>query len=189
MTAIALAVRAKTALPVGINVLRNDGRSALAVAHAAGADFVRVNVLSHARVTDQGVIEAIAHELLRERAGLRTESIRICADVNVKESTPLGHGLPIDDEVADTIHRGLADAIIVSGANTGSGAEVTELERAYAAAGVTPVLVGSGITADNVATYRAFADGFIVGTSLKIGGVASNPVDVARVKALMARVR
>lgn len=188
MTIIAADLKRETGLPVGVNVLRNDGRSALAVAHAAGADFIRVNVLSHARVADQGVLEAIAHDLLRERAALDAAHIRIWADVNVKESTPLGQPLSIADEVADTLQRGLADAVIVSGANTGSGADLVQLQFAFAAAGAAPVFVGSGISAENVSAYLPYADGFIVGTSLKTDGVVGNPVDVARVRRLMARV-
>ena len=91
MTAVACEVRRRfPGLPLGINVLRHDGRSALAVAHAAGAQFVRVNVLCGARVTDQGLLEGIAHDLLRDRSTLGArESVRIFADVDVKHSAPL----------------------------------------------------------------------------------------------------
>src|SRR5689334_14158962 len=121
LTALAVEVRRNhPQLPLGINVLRNDGRSALAVAHASGASYIRVNVLCGARVTDQGVIQGIAHELLRDRAilGMGAESIRIFADVDVKHSAPLA-SRPIQDEVDDLLERALADAVIVSGAGTG----------------------------------------------------------------------
>ena len=90
MAALAVETRRRFDIPLGINVLRNDGRAALAVAHAAGAQFIRVNVLAGARVTDQGVLEGVAHELLRDRRLLRAEETRILADVNVKHSAPLG---------------------------------------------------------------------------------------------------
>ena len=86
MTAMACAVRDEVKLPLGINVLRNDGVSALAVAQAAGASFIRVNVLCGARVADQGLIQGIAHDLLRERAALGAAEIKIFADVDVKHS-------------------------------------------------------------------------------------------------------
>lgn len=187
LTALAVAVKRETGLPLGINVLRNDGRSALAVAHAAGADLIRLNVLSHARVTDQGVIQSIAHDLLRERAMLRAEHIQILADVDAKESVPLAAGLSLEDEVDDVIRRGLADAIVVSGANTGGAADVEKVRRAHASAGNTPVFIGSGIRAETVDRYLPIADGFIVGTSLKIGGDARAAVDVARVRELVKR--
>ncbi|MCG3126360.1 MAG: hypothetical protein CHACPFDD_01195 [Phycisphaerae bacterium] len=188
MTAIAARIRAATDLPIGVNVLRNDGRSALAVAHAAGAQFIRVNVLSHARVADQGVIQAIAHDLLRERAWLAAGDVRIMADVDAKESTPLGVPLPIEDEVDDAIHRGLADAVIISGANTGAAASLEKVRRARPAAGNTPLFIGSGIRPETVAEFAPFVDGFIVGTSLKRGGACDAPVDVERVRELMRRV-
>jgi len=186
MTRIAREVRGRFDVPLGINVLRNDGCSALAVARAVGAACVRVNVLCGARVTDQGVIEGIAHELLRLRAQLGADDIRILADVNVKHSTSLGPPRPLGEEVADLIERGGADAVIVTGGATGRPAELAELEAVKAVAGETPVLVGSGITAETIGDVLSRADGAIVGTALKAGGLAANPVDPARVRALVA---
>src|SRR5215510_11771107 len=101
LTTLAAEVRrAYPSLPLGINVLRNDGRSALAIAHAIGATFIRVNVLCAARVTDQGIIQGIAHELLRDRAILGATNVKIFADVDVKHSAPLAQR-PIQDEVDD----------------------------------------------------------------------------------------
>lgn len=188
MTAVGLRIRERFDVPLGVNVLRNDGESALAIAQAVGAAFIRVNVLCGARVTDQGIVEGIAHRLLRLRARLGARQIQIFADVNVKHSAPLGQPRPLEDEVADLIRRGGADALVVSGAATGAAADVNELRRVKSAAGNTPVLVGSGVSVENVAAYLPHADGFIVGTSLKVDGVVTNLVDVTRVKALSALV-
>lgn len=189
MTVIVTALCERFDVPVGVNVLRNDARSALAVASAAGAGFIRVNVLCGARLTDQGLIEGEAYSLLRERTLLGAGEIAVLADVNVKHSSPLGPPRPIEEEAADTLARGGADALIVSGAGTGAPADTDELRRVKAAAGVAPVLVGSGVTPDNVGAYAPHADGFIVGTSLKHAGVAANPVDPQRVRALLTAVR
>jgi len=187
MTALAGEVRQRFPLPLGINVLRNDGQSALAVAQAAGAQFIRVNVLCGARVTDQGVIQGIAHALLRQRAALGAEAIRIFADVDVKHSAPLApRGLA--EEVEDTVQRGLADTVIVSGTATGQAASLTQVRTARAAAGGVPVFVGSGVTAFTIAAFRRHADGFIIGTAFKRGGVATHPVEPARVRAVMRRL-
>jgi membrane complex biogenesis BtpA family protein len=178
-------------MPLGVNVLRNDGIGALAVAHAAGASFVRVNVLCGARVTDQGVIQGIAHDLLRKRVALgATTGVRIFADVDVKHSQPLaGRELSLEDEVADTLHRGLADALIVSGTGTGRGTDPDHVRRAkLAATGAAPVFVGSGVTPQTVGALLPHADGFIVGTAFKRGGRVEEPVEVGRVKELVARV-
>ena len=189
MTALACDVRRATNVPLGINALRNDGLSALAVAVASGASFIRVNVLCGARVTDQGLLQGIAHDLLRERANLKAESIRILADVDVKHSAPLA-SRPLEVEISDVIHRGHADAIIVSGAATGSATDTSTLDAAAKSASSTPVFVGSGVSVETVAELIAHgAGGLIVGTSLKHDGLVSNPVDPARVRSLVEAVR
>jgi hypothetical protein len=184
MTSVALDIRRTSPLPLGINVLRNDGLSALAIASAVGASFIRVNVLTGARVTDQGVIQGCAHDLLRYRAELCATNIKILADVDVKHSAPLA-ARDIADEVEDTVKRGLADGVIVSGAGTGKSVNPEKLAKVAAAAGKAPVILGSGVTAENIKTLLPHAWGFIVGTSLKVNGDVSQPVDVARVKKLM----
>jgi len=186
MTALACAVRKTTELPLGINVLRNDGLSALAIALAAEANFIRVNVLSGARVTDQGIIQGIAHDLLRERVSAGAQDkIKIFADVDVKHSAPLTPR-PIEDEVDDLIQRALADVVIVSGAATGKGTDPETVRRVKQVAGKTPVFVGSGVTADTIQEFVGHADGFIIGTAFKKGGITTNPVEIDRVKAGMA---
>ena len=187
LTALAWEVKRRfPQVPLGVNVLRNDGRSALAVAHAAGAQFIRVNVLCGARVADQGILHGMAHDLLRERAMLRAqESVRIFADVDVKHSAPLAPR-PLEDEVADTLHRGLADALIVSGSGTGRATDPGHVAAARAAAGgKAPVFVGSGITAKSLPEYLPHADGFIVGSAFKPGNDPARPVDAGRVRELM----
>jgi uncharacterized protein len=179
-------VRRRVSLPLGINVLRNDGQSALAVAHAAGAQFIRVNVLCGARVTDQGLLEAVAAELLRERAWLGA-SVKILADVDVKHSAPLVRR-PIEEEAEETLERGGADGLIVSGTATGKPADAAQLRAVRSVARAAPVLVGSGITADNAADYLDSSDGLIVGTWLKRDGRAANPVDPQRVRMLIERL-
>jgi hypothetical protein len=183
ITAIAADVKRECDLPLGINVLRNDGLSALAIAHAVGADYIRVNVLSGARVTDQGVMQGIAHDLLRYKAELKSD-IKIMADVNVKHSAPLGP-YPFEDEVEDLIDRALADAVIVSGTGTGKAVDKDELKRVRKIAPSFPIFLGSGVSAENAASFLPEATGFIVGTSLKVDGIAANLVDVSRVKALI----
>jgi hypothetical protein len=168
-------------LPMGINVLRNDGCAALSIAHALGAQFVRVNILTGARVTDQGILQGIAHDLLRLRRMLDAPNLRIFADVNVKHSAPLG-AASLDDEIDDVMHRGGADALIVTGAGTGKAADLDELKRVAGRAGQMPVYVGSGVSAETIGELLQVADGVIVGTSLKTDGI----VDTRKVKALVA---
>ncbi|MCP4589446.1 MAG: BtpA/SgcQ family protein [bacterium] len=186
MTALAVAVRSRFDVPLGINMLRNDGRAALAVAAAAGAQLIRVNVLCGARLTDQGIVQGIAHDLLRDRVRLGAESIEILADVDVKHSVALA-ARPLEEEIDDVVHRGKADGLVVSGAATGRPTHLEDAQRAKAAAGDVPIFVGSGVTPETAAEYLAVADGVIVGTSLKRGGIGSEPVDGERVRRLLER--
>jgi membrane complex biogenesis BtpA family protein len=189
LTALVGAVQTATALPVGVNVLRNDGASAVAVAAATDAAFVRVNVHVGARVADQGVLEGRAHETMRSRARLDTD-VCVLADVDVKHSTPLGADGPGVDALDEATERGLADGVIVTGSATGRATDLEAVGRATAArddAGLdTPVFVGSGVTAETVGETLDVADGVIVGSSLKRDGEVTNPVSVERVERLVA---
>ena len=187
MTAVAAAVRQAVRVPIGINVLRNDGCSALAIALAVGAAFIRVNVLTGAMLTDQGVIEGIAADLLRYRKSIGAEAVRVLADVQVKHAAPLV-ARPIEQEVDELIGRGGAEGIIVSGWGTGAPTDPAMVGRVRAAAGAVPVLVGSGVTAETIGELARQADGFIIGTGFKVGGRVAMPVDPASVEALMARL-
>lgn len=181
------AIRAAISIPLGFNVLRNDGEAALALCAACGGAFVRVNVLSGAMVTDQGLIEGDAFALLRKRRDL-VPGAKILADVHVKHAAPLGN-LPIEVAARDTAERGLADALIVSGTGTGEAADIEDVRRVRAACPEAAILLGSGVTAANAPRYLEFADGCIVGTSVKRGGILGNPVDARRVEALRKAMR
>ena len=187
MTRAVLAVRRAVPLPVGVNVLRNDGQSALAIAHAVGASFVRVNVLSGAMVTDQGVLEGRAHHLLRERRALGAD-VRILGDVCVKHAAPLAP-IPVGTVAADTAERGGADGLLVSGTRTGDAPDPAKVREARAAvARSVPVLLGSGLSPRTAATLVPVADGAVVGTWVKRGGVVTAPVDAERVREVVGRV-
>jgi len=170
LTALAAEARQLFPGPLGINLLRNDGIGAMAIAHAVGADFIRVNVLVGARVADQGLITGIAEKLLRFRREIGGEKIRIFADVDVKHSAPLADGYTIEDEARDAWERGGADALILSGCGTGHGTDPAHLRRAHSAAPRAPLLIGSGTTLETLGSFLPEASGFIVGTALKKDG-------------------
>jgi membrane complex biogenesis BtpA family protein len=189
LTALAVAVKREFAVPLGINVLRNDGQTALAVALAAEAQFIRVNILCGARLTDQGIVQGIAHDLLRERRQYGADQVRILADVNVKHSAPLASRPPAE-EVDDLLTRGGADALIVSGSATGKPVDLDELQQArWLTANRAPLFVGSGVSADDFVALLPHADAFIIGSSFKQEGRAENPVDPQRVRTLMEQFR
>jgi hypothetical protein len=185
LTRVAVVLRdACPDLPLGINVLRNDAHAALAVAAAVGAAFVRVNVLVGAAVTDQGLIEGRAAEVLRLRRQLAPD-VGILADVRVKHAAPLAPR-PLEDEAADLRRRGGADALIVSGAATGAAADPEQLHTVRLAEPDAPLLVGSGLTARNAAHYAPHCDGCIVGTSLQVAGTdGRRRIDAGRAAAFI----
>ncbi len=184
MTRAVQAVREATALPVGVNVLRNDARAALAIAHVCGAQFVRVNVYVGAAVTDQGLIEGAARAAVLYRRELDAD-VALWADVFVKHAAQLG-ATDLEAAARDAVLRGLADALIVSGAATGGATDPGDVRRVKEAVPATPVLIGSGLDARSAPGLLARADGAIVGTSLKRDGRVAGPVDVERVRALRA---
>ncbi|MBX2852504.1 MAG: BtpA/SgcQ family protein [Phycisphaeraceae bacterium] len=170
--------RAVPAVPLGINVLRNDGLSAIAVAAAVGASYVRVNVLSGAAVTDQGVIEGQAADLMRYRKALGAEHMKVLADVRVKHAAPLAER-SLQDEVEELVKRAGADAVIVSGTGTGKPTDPSHAEEVKRYAGDTPVLIGSGADAQSIPLLKSACDGFIVGSAAKPGGEIDQPVDLS----------
>jgi hypothetical protein len=187
MAAAGRAIRQAVQIPIGFNVLRNDARVALALCAVCGGSFIRVNVHTGTMLTDQGLIEGNAYETLRYRQRL-CPGEQIFADVHVKHAVPLGNWT-IEDAARDTVERGLADALIVSGAGTGRATELADVECVRRTAPATKILLGSGVTLANVRDFLPVADGFIVGTSLKVGGKVSNPVDAKRVSALARALR
>ena len=187
MAAIASEIRQEFSVPLGINVLRNDGQSALAIAQASGAQFIRVNVLCGACLTDQGIVQGIAAELMRDRARLDATDIQVLADICVKHSVPLANR-PLSEEVVDLVQRGGADAIVVSGTSTGSPTDLQELKQVKAAAGNVPVWIGSGVNETSLESSVLVADGLIVGTGLKQGNQVHHPVDPQLVARLVKGV-
>ncbi|WP_324736495.1 BtpA/SgcQ family protein [Thermococcus sp. SY098] len=184
MSVIAKAIRDEISLPIGINVLRNDAIAAYSIAYAVKADFIRVNVLSGVAYTDQGIIEGIAHELAKLRK-LLPSRIKVFADVHVKHAYHFGE---FGDALRDTVERGLADAVIISGKATGMEVDVEKLKKAKEISPV-PVIVGSGTTYDNLPKLWKYADGFIVGTWIKRERKTENDIDPRRAEKIAELVK
>jgi len=180
MTAVVQAVRKSfSEAVIGLNVLRNDALAAMAIAAVCRAQFIRVNILIGAYATDQGIIEGKAADLLRKRKSLAAD-VAIFADVHVKHATCLSHR-DIAQAATDTAYRGLADALIVTGPATGAQVHLDDLRTVKAAAIHLPVLIGSGVTAENAPEALRNADGIIVGSFLRKQGLAGEELDPQRV--------
>ena len=182
MAVIAAEVRRAVPLPLGIQVLAGANSSALAVALACCASFVRVEGFVFAHVADEGLIESSAGALMRYRRAIGGDHVRVFADVKKKHSA---HAITADVDIVETAKAAeffAVDGVIVSGLATGQPAEPDEV-GAVANAVSVPTLVGSGITAENILTFSD-AEGFIVGSSVKKDGLWSNPMDAERTQKL-----
>jgi membrane complex biogenesis BtpA family protein len=182
MTAVGRELKRVVPLPLGVQVLAAADREAIAVAHACGATFVRVEGFAFAHVADEGIIQGRAGELLRFRRAIGADSVRVFADIKKKHAA---HAITADVDIVEAARAAeflLADGVVVTGTSTGKVTDAGEVFTVHSALDL-PVFVGSGVTPENLGEY-AEADGFIVGSSVKRGGIWSEPVEAARARAL-----
>jgi membrane complex biogenesis BtpA family protein len=187
MATLVRSVVRHTNLAVGVNVLRNACESALAIAHVAGADFIRCNVVIGAYATDQGIIEGCAAPLARLRQALRAD-VLVFGDVHVKHAHPL-YDVPIEDAAADLAERGGVDAIIVSGARSPVPPSLDRVRHVKASVSL-PILIGSGVTIANAVDLLRLSDGLIIGEApFKVGRQLGGPSDESAYARLVRLLR
>lgn len=183
MSCIVREVAEDTAVPVGVNVLRNDGMAAMAIAASSLANFVRINVHMGAVVSEQGIMQGCSQDVIRLREHLKAQNVLVLADAAVKHAAPLA-GRGLEEEVKDLDKRGMADGIIISGTRTGEATSPEDLKSARAVTD-KPLIVGSGATVDKLADLAPYADALIVGSAFKKDGDAANTVEASHVRAFM----
>lgn len=187
LAVIAAAIKAETGLPTGIQVLAGANREALAIALAANLDFIRAEGFVFAHLADEGWMDSDAGNLLRYRKQIGADHIQIFTDIKKKHSS---HAVTADISMEETARAAgffLSDGLIVTGSSTGEPADPAEAERVKKCTPL-PVIIGSGITADNLHRFWTAADAFIVGSSLKTEGKWYNPVEESRVRAFVGEV-
>jgi len=187
MSIIGYEVKSKSELPCGIQILAGANRQAIATANAAGLDFIRAEGFVFAHVADEGIIESDAGELLRYRKQIGADKIKVFTDIKKKHSS---HSITADTSIADVAEAAeffLSDGVIVTGTSTGKEADIEEINEVKQSVKI-PVLIGSGITIDNISDYLPLADAFIVGSYFKFKGNWKNSIDPKRVKQFMAKV-
>jgi len=187
MTRIVLEIRRQfpQKFTLGINVLRNDAQAALAIAHAVGADFVRINVHIGAAWTDQGLIQGSAYETLMYRRSLSAD-VQIAADVLVKHAAPAGSS-DLLLLAKDTINRGGADMLILTGTRTGTTTPTADVHYIKKMLPKTPLWIGSGITPHNIDEYRDLAAGAIIGSYLHENGQLDRPLCLKRAQEFLLK--
>ena len=187
LSVIGAEIRRAAALPLGIQVLAGANRAAVAVAHACGASFVRVEGFVFAHVADEGVIESSAGDLLRYRRTIDAENVLVFADIKKKHSA---HAITADVDIVETAKAAeffSVDGVVVSGPATGSPTDPQEVEAVSRAVSV-PTIIGSGITPENIGRYPG-ADAFFIGSSVKESGTWSGRLDAARTRALVEALK
>jgi hypothetical protein len=188
MTAIGVEVKSACGLPVGIQILAAANIEAMAVAHAAGLDFIRAEGYAYAHVADEGLIQASAAKLLRYRKLIGAERVQVWADVKKKHSA---HAITADvslGETAETVEFMGADCVIVTGNVTGQPPKIADVREAKSHCHL-PVFLGSGISERNISEFYDESDGFIIGSAFKVDGLWSNTIDPARVGAFMKLIQ
>ncbi|MBN2830391.1 MAG: BtpA/SgcQ family protein [Candidatus Cloacimonetes bacterium] len=188
MTAVAVTLRKLTDKPIGIQILAGCNKEALAVAHIAGLDFIRAEGFVFGHVADEGIMNSCAGELLRYRKSIGAEKVLIFTDIMKKHSS---HAITADLDVADHAEAAeffLSDGLIITGSSTAKPASIEELEIVQKVSKL-PILIGSGLNAENIERYYPFASGFIVGSNLKIDGKWQNELSQIRIRSFMESFR
>jgi membrane complex biogenesis BtpA family protein len=185
MAVVTQRVHESTGAPLGVSVLSNAAECSIAAAWAGGAGFVRVNQWANAYVANEGIIEGQAAHATRYRSRIGAHPIKVFADVHVKHGA---HAIVADRTLAEQTEDAEffdADVLIATGSRTGDAAALDEV------AGIKdnttlPVLIGSGITAENIGQFLPACDGVIVASSVKDNGRWWGRVDTTKVRRLTA---
>ena len=174
-------------IDIGINVLRNDGESALSIADSINASFVRINILSGTMYTDQGIIEGESNKLIKLKNSL-SNNIEIYADVFVKHAVP-PIGYTIENQAEELLLRSGADKIIITGDGTGKEINFEQLEKLREIVPKGQLVIGSGVNESNIKNYKNIADILIIGTGFKVEQNIAKPVDVNSVEKLIKMIK
>jgi uncharacterized protein len=188
MAVIGQRVKQESRLPTGIQILAGANIEAMAVAHAAGLDFIRAEGYAFAHIADEGLIESSAARLLRYRRLIGAERVQIWADVKKKHSS---HAITADISLgatAEAIEFMGGDTVILTGKVTGDPPRLQDVQEVVAHCNL-PVILGSGIDSDNISEFYQAADGFIIGSSFKVDGHWANEVDFIRVEKFISSLR
>ncbi|QUW17836.1 BtpA/SgcQ family protein [Agrococcus sp. Marseille-Q4369] len=163
---VAREVARATDVPMGINILRNSWKASLGIAAAVDAQFIRLNILTDAAVTDQGIINSEAYAVARYKKAIDGEHILTLADLLTKHAMPLVDR-PVTVIAGDMLKRGGADAIVLAGHDSSEPASLERINEIKGAIPDAPIVLGSGMTAEHAANYGAVADGAVFGWGSK----------------------
>lgn len=180
MGIVAYEVKNRVGIPVGIQILAGANKEALAVAKAAGLDYIRAEGFVFTHIADEGTMNSDAGELLRYRKYISADEVAVFTDVKKKHGS---HQITKDVDIVETAKAAeyfLSDGVIITGVSTSVPADIEEAKKVSAAVNI-PVLIGSGVTKENVHKYIDVSDALIVGSYFKEGGIWENPPEKKRI--------
>ncbi len=187
MSIIGYEIKKHYKIPCGIQILAAANKEALAVAKAANLDFIRAEGFVFGHLADEGYIDSCAGDLLRYRKQISAEYIAVFTDIKKKHSS---HSITSDISILDTAKAAeffLSDGVIVTGTGTGKEVDLNELKsvKKYFKG---PVIIGSGVTIDNLDKYFYSSDAMIIGSWFKKNGYWANKLEYDRVAKFMLKV-
>ena len=184
MSIIGYEIKRGLNLRVGMQILAAANKQAVASAFCSGCDFIRAEGFVFGHVADEGYIDGCAGELLRYRKAIGADDIKIFTDIKKKHSA---HAITSDVSIVDTAVAAeyfLSDGVIITGTSTGKKTDPQEVMDVKKAVKI-PVLVGSGVTPENVSEYLNYADALIVGSYFKFDGFWKNELSKERILKLV----
>ncbi len=183
LSAISAIIRREVSLPLGIDAAFNDFKTSLSIAKILNADFVRVPVFVDTVVYFGGTIQPAACECMNYRKDLMGRNIMILADIQVKYTHMLLPSISLEESAMNAAACG-ADALIVTGSASGDETPIDSIRRIKQLVSI-PVIAGSGVNKNNIKEQLKIADGAIIGSALKEGGVLSNPISLSMTRDLI----
>lgn len=184
MSVIGYEIKNKCNVKCGIQILAGANKEAVAVAHTAGLDFIRAEGFVFGHLADEGYIDSDAGELLRYRSQIGAEKILVFTDIKKKHSS---HSVTSDVDILDTAKAAqyfLSDGLIITGKSTGEEIDINDLKLLKDKVKI-PLILGSGISDQNIERYYNLADGFIIGSYFKEDGYWENEISEKRIAALL----
>jgi len=188
MAIIGYEIKIKTNLICGIQILAGANKAAIAAANSAGLDFIRSEGFVFAHIADEGVMHSDAGNLKRYQKMIGADNILIFNDIKKKHSSNF---ITSDVDIADTAKAAeffLSDAVIITGNSTGCEADIEEVKQVKSKVNI-PVLIGSGITENNISEFFSVSDGLIIGSYFKKNGNWANELDINNIKNTLKKIK
>ena len=179
-------LRKEISIPYGVNCLW-DPIASLDLAVAVGGRFIR-EIISGVYASDFGLWNTNVGETARHRCAIGAQNVRMLYNI-VPEAARYLADRDIRDIARTTEFNNMPDALCVSGLTAGSETDAQVISQVKASVKHTPIFSNTGCNASNIRKQLSVADGAVVATTFKTGGIFENPVDTARVKAFMAVVK